>query len=850
MKTKSAHTPMMQQYLTIKADYQDMLLFYRMGDFYELFFDDALRAADLLGITLTHRGQSNGKPIPMAGVPYHAAEGYLAKLIKLGKSVAICEQVGDVNASKGPVERKVTRIITPGTVTDEALLQEQKDNFLLSIHLEPNKIGLATVALTSGDFWVQQLNSLEQLQSEVTRINPAEILISEDAEIPHFLLDNPGLRRRSPWEFAADSAEQLLTQQFNTKDLSGFGISTLGSAIAAAGCLLQYVKYTQRAALPHLRGIRLEQTSDTVIIDSNTRRNLELTQNLRGERDHTLLSVIDKCATTMGSRLLQRWIHRPLRDIPTLTLRQNAITECQQQHQTLRTELKQIGDIERITARIGLKSARPRDLVQLRQALGQIPQLTQLLHDASSPRLQALTEQLGQYPELFDLLMRAVIENPPVVIRDGGVIANGYDSELDELRNLSEKSGNYLVDLEQREQQRTGINTLKVGYNRVHGYYIELSRAQAEKAPADYQRRQTLKNVERYITPELKTFEEKVLSAKSKALAREKALYDGLLEELLLHLAQLQATAAAIAEIDVLNNLAERALSLNYVAPQLIDTPGIEIEAGRHPVVEQVISETFTPNDCSMSANCTMLMITGPNMGGKSTYMRQVALITLLAYIGSFVPATSATIGPIDRIFTRIGAADDLASGRSTFMVEMTETANILHNATDQSLVLMDEIGRGTSTFDGLSLAWASAMQLGKKVKSFTLFATHYFELTTLPEHFANIQNVHLDAKEHDDQIIFMHKVKPGPASQSYGIQVAQLAGVPANVISQAKKKLRELEQQTVQHQRAIGPQQSDIFAVDEDTTDALRDKLATIEPDDLSAKQALELMYELKSLL
>ncbi len=845
------HTPMMRQYLRIKAEHPDLLVFYRMGDFYELFFNDAIRAAELLNITLTKRGQSAGKPIPMAGVPFHAAEGYLAKLVKLGESIAICEQVGDPATTKGPVAREVTRIVTPGTVTDEALLEERQDSLLMVIHQEKNNFGIALLDISSGRFIIQEIASDEALQAEIERLKPAEILISEDAALD-YLSPKLTMKRRPPWEFELSTANSLLCQQFNTKDLSGFGVEHLKKAICAAGCLLQYVKYTQRSALPHIHSIKSEENSQAILLDAATRRNLELTTNLKGSNEHTLAWVLDKTSTPMGGRLLRRWINRPLRDQTALQQRLKAINTILQanSYSEIQSIFRGMGDLERILARVALRSARPRDLVQLRQTLGLFPELRQQLTTlSSSDLLTNLSNDIGDFQHLHTLLTQALIENPPAVIRDGGVLADGYDKELDELRALSNNSSQYLIDLEQRERERTKIATLKVGYNRVHGYYIEMSRAQAAQAPDDYIRRQTLKNVERYITPELKTFEEKVLSSRAKALAREKALYEKLLEHLIRYLTPLQQAATACATLDALNNLAERAESLNLTQPQFSNDPGIHIEAGRHPVVEQVMDSPFIPNNTELNNNRRMLLITGPNMGGKSTYMRQTALITLMAYIGSYVPANSATLGPVDRIFTRIGAADDLASGRSTFMVEMTETANILHNATENSLVLMDEVGRGTSTFDGLSLAFAAAEHLAKVSRAFTLFATHYFELTTLPQEISTIYNVHLDAAEHGEQIVFMHALKDGPANKSYGLQVAKLAGVPASVISQAKVKLASLENHstTATITRPETPAQIELFP--QEPNPALLE-LEKINPDDLTPREGLDLLYRLKKLL
>lgn len=846
----SSHTPMMQQYLKIKAQYPDLLLFYRMGDFYELFFEDAERAAKLLSITLTQRGKSGGKPISMAGVPFHAADGYLAKLVKLGESVAICEQVGDPATSKGPVAREVARIITPGTITDEALMDETRDNLLVVIHEDNKHYGVAALNISSGQFTVQHINDNVSLLAEIERLKPVELLISEEANHEALEQAHPSIKRRPAWEFEYSSSYNQLCEQFKTKDLTGFGVEDHKLAICAAGCLLQYVKYTQRSALPHIQGLHVEQTSDAILLDAATRRNLEITQNLQGSTEFTLAWVLDKTATAMGGRLLRRWLNKPLRNTAIITTRQNNIAAILdvQKYNPIHEVLQGTSDVERILARIALRSARPRDLTGLRQTLGLLPNLIELLQDIPHAELTQLQHSLTNFDTPHELLCWAIIENPPVVIRDGGVIAQGYDDELDDLRGLSQNSNQFLIDLEVREKERTGISTLKVGYNRVHGYYIEISRAQSERAPTEYIRRQTLKNVERYITPELKTYEDKVLSAKSRALAREKQLYDALLDKLNEHLIALQSCAAAIAELDVINTLAERADCLNFSRPSFKTAPGIEIQEGRHPVIEKVLDNPFVPNDTLLNDDSRMLMITGPNMGGKSTYMRQTAIITLLAYTGSFVPATKVLLGPIDRIFTRIGAADDLASGRSTFMVEMTETANILHNATANSLVLMDEVGRGTSTFDGLSLAWSVAEHLANQAKAFTLFATHYFELTTLADSHQVIENVHLDATEYGDQIVFLHALKPGPANQSYGLQVAQLAGVPKQVIKNAREKLQELEEQTAEHiskPRAQEPFQGSLF-MDNAPHPAI-EKLEAINPDELTPKQALELLYELK---
>ncbi len=843
------HTPMMQQYLRIKAEYPDTLLFYRMGDFYELFFEDAKKVARLLDITLTARGASNGHPIPMAGVPYHAAEAYMAKLLRSGLSIVVCEQVGDPKTSIGPVERQVARILTPGTVSDAAFLEENQDNLIAALHAAQQHYGIATLNVSSGQFNLLEVQNDEALLGELERLRPTELLISEDFDKKFLRETKFGIRRRPPWEFDCESARRLLAQQMQTRDLSGFGCEDMPAAISAAGCLMQYMKETQRSALPHLRSMQAERREDSVIIDAATRRNLELTTNLAGTQQNTLAAVLDFSATAMGSRLLKRWLNRPLRQRPVLEARQLSIHNllADRNYLSLHEQLRNIADLERILARIALKTARPRDLAQLRDTLAQLPAVQRQLSPLTAPLLKKLAGEINEFPELLQLLTAAIVENPPMVLRDGGVIARGYHAELDELLALSENASGFLVEMEEREKKRTGFSSLKVGYNRVHGYYIEISRVQAQSAPADYIRRQTLKNAERFITPELKVFEDKALSSRDKALALEKELYEALLDIILRSLQPLQVSAAGLAECDVLTTLAERADTLDLQRPQFSDVAGINIVGGRHLVVAAVLDQPFVPNDVDLSEARRMLVITGPNMGGKSTYMRQIALITLLAYIGSYVPAQSALIGPIDRIFTRIGAADDLAGGRSTFMVEMTETANILHNASAYSLVLMDEVGRGTSTFDGLSLAWASAEYLAHKLKALTLFATHYFELTSLPDKISTVHNVHLDATEHGDKIIFLHTVQPGPANQSYGIQVAQLAGVPLPVIQQAKTKLLELEKSVHPNTNSVreAPQQKDLFARPESPTLSL---LKSIDPNKLSPKEALDLLYQLKA--
>ena len=864
--TANNHTPMMRQYWAIKEQHPDMLLFYRMGDFYELFHEDAERASKLLGITLTKRGSSNGEPIKMAGVPYHAAEQYLAKLAKLGEAVAICEQVGDPATSKGPVARAVSRILTPGTLTDSALMEDTRDSQLLSIFACDGLIGLARINLASGSFVLSEI-ATGLLAQEIERIHPAEILFADDFNHPAIAHIKCPKKLLAPWQFDFDSAVQTLTKQFNTYDLNGFGCADLHPAVCAAGALLDYIKHTQRSTLPHLSSLSVEQTSQFIQLDAATRRNLEIDQTLRGEDSPTLFSLLNTTQTAMGARLLRHWLHHPLRDTHLVTKRHQAVGALidSQQFSSLQATLKPIGDIERITTRIALKTARPRDLSGLRESLQQLPLLQAQLNESNTGLHESsLIETLGaslQVPMgLQDLLNKAIKPEPSLVLREGGVIADGFDAELDELRSIQTNHGDFLLKFEAAEKARTGLTNLKVEYNSVHGFYIEMSRVQAENAPAEYRRRQTLKNVERFITPELKAFEDKVLSANDRALAREKMLYEEVLNLLAPYITALQTNAGAVASLDVLCCFAERATSLNYVAPQFTTEAGIEIIDGRHPVVEQ-LTQPFISNSVTLNPYRQLLLITGPNMGGKSTFMRQTALIVLLAHCGCYVPASQTKIGEIDRIFTRIGASDDLAGGRSTFMVEMTETANILHNATDKSLVLLDEIGRGTSTFDGLSLAWAVAKQLLEKNRSYTLFATHYFELTRIIEEFKHAANVHLDAVEHasskangdeNKSIVFMHKVEEGAANQSYGLQVAQLAGIPKSVVASARRKLAQLEINQVA-QQANTPQ-TDMFVTNtqsiEPALHRVMSELERIEPDEFTPKQALELLYQLKSML
>jgi len=839
------HTPVMQQYLAIKREHQDKLVFYRMGDFYELFFEDAEKASRLLDITLTTRGSTAGIPIKMAGVPYHAAEQYLARLIKLGESVAICEQIGDPATSKGPVERKVMRIMTPGTVTDAALLDDKREVRVLALNAIKGTLGLAWISLSSGEFKLME-TSIDELASELERLRPAELVLPDDFTLG--LLSELSLPKKKlpAWQFDHESSQQTLTRHFATRDLSGFGVEELHVAVGAAGALLEYVKSTQGVNPAHLATLAVEHPGDLIRMDAATRRNLELTETIRGEAAPTLFSLLDRCATAMGSRLLRSWLHHPLRNHATIAARLDAVRALVADYSPLLAQLREVADIERISARIALRSARPRDLSALRDSLCKLGDTLPLLSNLDSALLQELLQALPLANGLIAELSAAILPEPATFLRDGGVINHGFSPALDELRAIQTNCGEFLLQLEARERERSGISTLKVEFNRVHGFYIEVTKAQSDNVPDDYRRRQTLKNAERYITPELKEFEDKALSAQDRSLALEKQLYETLLDELGAAIGVLKQVSQAAAMLDVLAAFALAADTRNYVEPQFVATTQLTIIQGRHPVVEDQV-DSFIANDSCLEAARKLLLITGPNMGGKSTYMRQTALITLLAHIGCFVPATSATIGPIDRIFTRIGASDDLAGGRSTFMVEMTETANILNNASAQSLVLMDEVGRGTSTFDGLALAWAIAKALIEKNAAYTLFATHYFELTRLASDYNTVANVHLSAVEHKDRIVFLHHVEDGPASQSYGLAVAQLAGVPGKVIREARRYLIELENQAASTQPDLFSSAPPMLPAE---PHPVLEQLADLDPDDLSPRAALDLLFELKRMM
>lgn len=859
--SKSTVSPMMQQYLAIKSQHADKLVFYRMGDFYELFLDDAVEAAKLLDITLTTRGQMDGVPIKMAGVPFHAAEQYLARLVKMGKSVAVCEQVGEVGAGKGPVERKVVRIVTPGTLTDAAFLEDKETNRIAAVNIDKKHIAIAWASLQNGEFKTK-LTTADKLADELARLQAAEILLPEGKSLPDgFQANFSNITRLNPWQFAADAGAKLLTEYFGCQDLHGFGLDGKEheAAVGAAGALLNYIRLTQNLMPQHLDGISLETDSQYIGMDAATRRNLEITQTLSGKKSPTLFSILDGCATHMGSRLLALWLHHPLRSRAHIRARQEAVAALESQYKPLQCRLKSIADIERIAARIAVGNARPRDLAALRDSLFALSEIE--LSAEGSSLLETLKAVFPETLPVAETLKAAVMPEPAVWLKDGGVINQGYSAELDELRHIQNHGDEFLLDLEARERERTGLSTLKVEFNRVHGFYIELSKTQAGQAPADYQRRQTLKNAERFITPELKTFEDKVLTAQEQALALEKRLFEALLKEVQTALPQLQKAAKAAAALDVLSTFAAIAAERGFVRPEFADYPVIRIENGRHPVVEQQVRH-FTANHTDLNHKHRLILLTGPNMGGKSTYMRQVALIVLLAHTGSFVPADSARIGPVDQIFTRIGASDDLASNRSTFMVEMSETACILHHATEQSLVLMDEVGRGTSTFDGLAIAHAVAGHLLQKNKSFSFFATHYFELTRLPETCAAAVNMHLSALEQGRDIVFLHQIQPGPAGKSYGIAVAKLAGLPNRALKAAQKYLDELESQAADAQPQLdifnlapeGRGGSDTGTPADDDAGSRSDGILTetlnrLDPDKLTPLEALSELYRLKEL-
>jgi DNA mismatch repair protein MutS len=854
MQDLSAHTPMMQQYLRIKAEHPDTIVFFRMGDFYEVFFDDARKANRLLDITLTTRGQSAGEPVVMAGVPVHSVESYLARLIKLGEAVAVAEQVGDVATAKGPVERKVVRVVTPGTLTDGELLAERRDALLLSIAKDRSAgFGLAWLGLASGRLGLTECSERE-LPAWLARLDAAEVLCADRDALPAAVHGcGAALTQRPAWQFDAALGARKLAEQLKVASLAGFNAQDLSLAHAAAAALLAFAEHTQSQALAHVQSLEVPKSGELIDVPPATHRNLELTLTLRGEPAPTLLSLLDTCATGMGSRALRRWLAHPKRDRAEAGARHDAIERLMSQgFAPQREALRGVADVERIAARIALRQVRPRELWGLRETLARLPSLR-----ATVPEGAALLEEAAaalQPESTLAQALRAVADEPAVLLRDGGVIAQGHDAALDELRGITRNADEYLLQLEVRERERSNIPNLRVQFNKVHGFYIEVTASHVGKVPADYQRRQTMKNAERYITPELKAFEDKALAAEERALAREKLLWEALLDELQVHLSALGALARALATLDALAALSERAATLNWTRPRFVPQPCIDIDAGRHPVVEARLHETgggsFIANHCRLDAKTRMLVITGPNMGGKSTYMRQVALIVLLASIGSFVPAAACRLGPIDAIHTRIGAADDLANAQSTFMVEMTEASAIMHAASDNSLVLMDEIGRGTSTFDGLALAGAIATHLHDKNRSFVLFATHYFELTAFPEKHPGAINVHVSAAEGAGKdIVFLHEVQPGPASRSYGVQVARLAGMPAAIVRQARSALDALEAQQRDSQAQV-----DLFAmplaVQAATPSALEDALFDLDPDSLSPREALDALYQLKKLL
>lgn len=858
--SKLTHTPMMQQYLSIKAEYPDILLLYRMGDFYELFYEDAKYAAQILDLTLTHRGQSMGEPIPMAGVPYHAADSYLAKLVQTGHSVAICEQVAPEDPTlpqKGPMERKVTRVITPGTLVEEDLLQANCPNTLIALTTHKQKFGLSALELSSGEFNLLELDYIpnkSQLTEVLNRYNPQEILIPENFTI---LLDydKKNIKQRALFEFNFNTSYKLICNQFGVNNLQAFECDNLTAGIMAAGAVLRYAQAMHQNSLQHIQKISLDKNEDFILLDQHTIKNLEINWDNAGGRN-SLINIIDKTKTPMGARLLKKWLANPIRNQAIIQERQASVTafintnQESNNIQAIQENLAQIGDLERILTRIGLKSARPRDLVKLKQGLAVLPALKKQLIQTKALDNKQLT-QLGEHQAEYDLLKASISDNPPATIRDGNIILPEFNSQLDKLKAIFEKTQDFLTQLEQKEQQRSQISTLKVAYNKIHGFYIEISKAQAKNAPKDYIRRQTLKNAERFITSELKDFEQEFLSSKERALALEKQIYNEILDKLIQSLKLIQTSAKILAKIDVLVNFAERAISLNYTCPKLVSENIIHLQNSRHSIVE-LNQENFIPNDIELSNSTPIKLITGPNMGGKSTYMRQTAICVLLCYIGSFIPAESAKIGPIDRIFTRIGAQDNLAKNQSTFMVEMTETANILHNATQNSLILLDEIGRGTSTYDGLAIAYATLEYISTKIKAFCMFATHYFELTKMAEKLTNCQNIHFAAKEYAGGIIFLHKVAKGAASKSYGLQVASLAGLPQAVLTTAKSTLDNLESSgnseiKINHDSIQKKSKPDIKL--EPINSKLINKISDLDIDSLTPKAALEILYQLQEI-
>ncbi len=846
---ETSHPPMIRQYLSIKADYPNDLLFYRMGDFYELFFEDAVVAADLLEITLTSRGKNRGTPIPMCGVPFHAVDNYLSRLVAMGRSAVICEQVGDPNATRGPVERRVQRIVTPGTLTEESLLDATHESVLMAINTYAAKhhyAGVAWINLSTGLFSVAATRSRTELSTLVDSVRPTEVLVPEGAKEKW---DNATPRQLDPLRFDSALGTSMLANHFGTKDLTGFGIAKLDLVVGAAAAALTYAQEACRQPLDFIEAIRLHSDSSILHMDAQTRRNLEIDRRIQSSDQHgTLFDVVDFTATPMGSRLVRHWLNEPCRDIEIVRARHEVVEGLLEQRMSdsLAKTLRPVGDLQRIVTRIAMGTATPRDLVRTKVAIQCHSQVLELIEKLDLPNeIEALAQHSG-LNKVRNLIERAIVDEPPATSREGGMIAQGFDAALDELRAVRSEASNYLQDLEQRERDRTGVPTLRVGHNRVHGYYIELTRAQSSEVPDDYVRRQTLKNTERFVTQELWEFEEKYLRSESDALEREKRLYADLVATIGESAKQLRQAADALARIDVLNGFAEAAREHGYIRPEFTDSSSLSIEDGKHPVLSAGPGLDFVPNSIDMHEFRRMLVVTGPNMGGKSTYMRQTALIVILAYAGSFVPAKRAVIGPIDGIFTRIGASDDLSGGQSTFMVEMTETANILHNATSSSLVLLDEIGRGTSTYDGLALALAIAHSMAQTVRAFTLFSTHYFELTALAQKLETVHNVHLNAVEHNRKVVFLHSVEDGPASQSYGIHVARLAGIPGRVLQHARNQLHKLEQLAIKSGESNYIDLFEEHLEHEDYDHPAIERLRQTDLDELSPRAAHELLYEL----
>lgn len=869
----SSNTPMMRQYLEIKSEYPDAILFFRLGDFYEMFHEDAVTASRVLGLTLTSRNKGAAEQVPLCGIPYHSSQGYIARLVGNGFKVAVCEQVEDPRAVKGIVKRQVTEVVTPGLVVDTDTLQPKENNFLMALCQADEDLGVAFVDITTGDFRVTQCRDLDELGSEVLSIAPREVLIADDetGQALHAALrEQLEGRLVNPlpgWVYEYDRARGLLLDFFQVKSLDGFGCESLPAAVRAAGAVLHYLEESRKGGLDHIRTPATYLTQDYLILDAATRRNLELTGTMaEGRKKGSLLGVLDRTVTAMGGRKLRHWISYPLASVSRIQARHAALAELVEKS-LLRADLHEaldgVYDLERLAGKISMANANAKDLIALRASVARLPGMLEQLGSLDAALLNELATRIDPLDDVSELIGRAIVDEPPFVLREGGLIRDGYNEELDELRTISRDGKGWIARLEQQERERTGIGSLKVRFNKVFGYYIEVTRTHLARVPEDYERKQTLVNAERFITPALKEYESKVLGAEERTVTLEYDLFQQVRQQVALQGRRLQETADALAALDVLLALATVAHDGNYVRPEVDESTVLTIEEGRHPVIERMsLEERFVPNDAILDTRENqLLIITGPNMAGKSTYMRQVALITLMAHMGSFVPARQAHIGLVDRIFTRVGASDNLASGHSTFMVEMTETANILNHATQRSLIVLDEIGRGTSTFDGVSIAWAVAEYLhdNTRVAAKTLFATHYHELAELARTRDRVQNWNIAVKEWNDQIIFLRRIVKGSASHSYGIQVARLAGIPLQVIDRAKEVLHNLEagelaleeppplaRKRGQKRPAESPQLS-LFAAG---PDPLREKLQEIDVSVLTPLEALNVLDGLKKLL